>query len=52
MGKINASYLVVMGGSNEYDGTITRDIECASWANLAEESVDGGGPHDEESLIG
>jgi hypothetical protein len=52
MGRINASYLVVMGGSNEYDGTITRDIERASWANLAEESVDGGGPYEEEGLIG
>ena len=39
-----ASYLIVMRGSNEYDRTITRDIESASRANLAEESVNGGGP--------
>lgn len=52
MGEIYASYLVVMGGSNEDDGTITRNIESASWANLAEERVNGGSPYEEECLIG
>lgn len=52
MGKIYVSYLVVMWGSDEDDGTITRNIESASWANLAEECVDGGSPYEEESLIG
>ena len=41
-----------MWGSDEYNGTITRNIESASRANLAEEGVDGGGPDEEETLIG
>jgi hypothetical protein len=41
-----------MWGSDEYDRTITRNIESASRANLAEEGVDGGGPDEEKSLVG
>jgi hypothetical protein len=44
--------LVVMRGSNEYDWTTARDIECASRANLSEKGVDNVSPDELEDGIG
>jgi hypothetical protein len=41
----------MVGGSDEYDGTMTGNIEGASRANLSKESVDGVGPDEEEDIV-
>jgi hypothetical protein len=41
-----------MRGSNKYDWTTARDIECASRANLSEKGVDNVSPDELEDGIG
>jgi hypothetical protein len=46
------SYLIMVGSTDEYDGTITRNIERPSRADLPKESLGGVGPDKEEDVIG
>jgi hypothetical protein len=45
------SCLVMVGGSDEYDRTITRNIVGPSRANLAKEGSDCVGPEEEEEVV-
>jgi hypothetical protein len=42
----------MVGSTDEYDGTITRNIERPSRADLPKESFGGVGPDKEEDVIG
>lgn len=40
-----------MGCGDEYDGTIARDVKCASGPNLPEEYVDDCSPQQESGVV-
>lgn len=44
-------YLIVMRSSDENNGSISWNVESASWPNLSEEDINDSAPEDEGRVV-